>query len=74
MNQPAFALGLMEQYSAKYGPIWLYEGLTSGYSAVYFYIPQYQTIISYTISIGSIKQPHTIEQTSKNFKYPISKQ
>jgi len=53
---PAYSLGLTEQYSKKLGEVWLYEGLSSGYTAVYFYVPRYHTIISYAASVGSIKK------------------
>ncbi len=52
---PAYSLGLMEQYSKKWGEVWLYQGVTSGYSAIYFYLPQSNTIVSFTASIGSIR-------------------
>ena len=52
---PGYGLGLAEQYSKEFGPIWLYEGVTSGYTAVYFYAPRDKTIISFTASVGSIK-------------------
>ena len=65
-NEPAYSLGLTEQYSEKLGATWLYEGLSSGYSAGYFYVPKYHVVISYTASIGSIKNnPIKLSQVAK---------
>lgn len=52
---PAYSLGLAEQYSKKWGEVWFYQGVTSGYSTIYFYLPQSDTIVSFTASIGSIR-------------------
>ncbi|MGF1741455.1 beta-lactamase family protein [Vibrio profundum] len=63
---PAYSLGLTEQYSKKLGEVWVYEGVSSGYTAGYFYVPKYDTIISYTASIGSIKNnPLQFSQLAK---------
>lgn len=51
-----YSLGLAEQYSAKLGEVWVYKGLTAGYSAVYFYAPRLHTIVSYTINVGSVRK------------------
>lgn len=51
----ASSLGLLEQYSKELGPIWTYEGVTFGYTAVYMYAPKYNLIVSLTTNIGSLK-------------------
>ncbi|MDF1796302.1 MAG: serine hydrolase [Coxiellaceae bacterium] len=55
-NTPGYGLGLMMQPSQQYGPIWMYQGTTYGHTAVYMYVPKYQTIIVYTAGIGSLRK------------------
>ena len=69
---PGYSLGLTEQYSKKLGEVWMYEGVSSGYTAGYFYVPKYETIISYTASIGSIKNnPIQFSKLSKEVLYVL---
>ena len=55
-NTPGYGLGVMMQPSQQYGPIWLYQGATYGHTAVYMYVPKYQTIIVYTAGLGSLRK------------------
>ncbi|MDF1759088.1 MAG: serine hydrolase [Coxiellaceae bacterium] len=55
-NTPGYGLGVMMQPSKQYGPIWMYEGVTYGHTAIYMYVPKYQTIIVYTAGLGSLRK------------------
>ncbi|MDF1655056.1 MAG: serine hydrolase [Coxiellaceae bacterium] len=55
-NTTGYGLGLMMQPSQKYGPIWMYEGISYGHTAVYMYVPKYKTIIVYTAGLGSLRK------------------
>ncbi len=55
-GSPAYGLGLMMQPSRQYGPIWMYQGISYGYTTVYMYVPKFKTIIVYTAGLGSLRQ------------------
>ncbi|CEK09331.1 serine hydrolase domain-containing protein [Legionella hackeliae] len=69
-----FGLGIAQNYDAKIGRYWFYEGQTLGYRAIYIYVPCNKVIISTLFnSATNGENDHTRELMVQLYNYLLSK-